>query len=489
MRSTYGNDTLLARYYSAVLERQTISDSSDPTAPYDMSMKLYGTATVNGTVTAFDGTNASVDIPAANAYTNNTSDHDYLHGASFQWDHPIGDGMLTFIYDKNTSLTESYKLGGGTALTETFSVAPGTRQDFTTYAVRGVVDVGQRGQLTLTDYQNVYYSHFTPCCTATSFTFADSTTAHNDPRFGYTYRMTPDAILRFSAGSSVAPPYPALIDNLNTTPAEASVGVAAGAPITISQNSGSLKPETSFAYDLGTDVRLSGGAIVSADAYLTNIWNQFFTSITDTGTTYTPAGSSTSSEVYSSTNANLAQSRYEGIELAIHKAPKIGWGYVFSGDLARAYAYNVPPGFYATATNPFGTNLGVVPGINVYSVGTGLNGVGNKSEAYSMEYAAVNYHTRSGQFAQVGLTEYGSNNTYNIPAFTVASASFRQPLGHGLSAQISGDNLFAADSLRYAYYGAGSAAILAPLANGEASWRGQVPYGPPNFRFIVTKSL
>ncbi len=482
LRTTLGHDTFLARYYSAVLERQTVSDWGNPNSPYGTSLALYGTAFLNGasTPTVFNGQQTNVLIPAASAYTNNMSDHDYLHGVSFQYDHPAGDALLTFAYDRNTSLTNSYRLTGGTTAGTVTSIAPGTRQDFTTYLLRAVLPVTDRGQLTLADYQNLYQNYYTPSSSAGTFNFATSTSTHNDPRLGFTYRLNPDANLRFSMGSAIAPPYPALIDSLNTTPAQ--VTPVAGT-ITVSQNSGQLLPETSFGYDLGADVRFKSGDVLSADLYQTNIWNQFVAYTYDSGTTFN------GNPVFITTNANLAQSRYLGLEFTLRRDPFRGWGYTFSGSLERAYPYDIPTSAYATATNPYGTNLGVVPGVNFYSNGLGYNGISNKSEAYSMGYAAVHRHGAFGQYAEFGLTYYGSNNTYNIPAFFVGTASYRQPVARSTSIQLSVDNLFGTDSLKYNYYGAGSQAISAPLVNAQTGWRGQVPYGPATFRVMVIQTL
>ncbi len=479
LRTGLGNDTFLARYYSAVLERQTVSDASDPFESYTVPLQLYGNVKLNGALTPFDGQTALVTIPAVDAYTNNMGDHDYLHGSSFEYDHPIGDDLISAAYDLDTMLTDSYKIAGGTGATQ-YSIAPGTRQDFSNYLLRGVLQIGEKGQLTLANYYNVYRSTYAPTSpTDTTFDFSTSTTTHDDPRLGYVYRATPNLAIRFSTGSSIAPPYPSLIDNNTTTPAEVT---PSDGTITVSKNSGTLRPETSFAYDVGADARLRDGDIVSLDTYLTNIWNQFATSITDTGTTYDGY------PVYSSTNENLAQSRYEGVELALRRDPPVGYGYIVSGDLARAYAYNISGNFYLSAAGVYTTNLAVVPGINYYSNGSGYNGISNKSEAYSMGYAAIHRRGVWGQFAELGLTYYGSNNTFNIPAFFVGSATFRQPVAANTAIQVSADNVFDANALRYVLYGVNSAAIPAPLINGEAGLRGNIPYGPTTLRVLLVRT-
>lgn len=486
LRSGIGTDTLLARYYSAVLERATYSDSTNPTASYTLPMQLFGTAKVGGVATAFNGQSENVTIPAASAYVNSMGDHDYLHGSSIEYEHPFeNEDFISLAYDADTMLTDSYKVAPITGATQ-YSIAPGTRQDMDNYLARAVLQLGDKAQLTLANYYNIYRTTFTPVSpAATAFVFQTTTSTHDDPRLGFVYRPSSDVAVRFSAGSSIAPPYPSLVDNNTTTPAE--LGAPTAGTYTISQNSGTLKPETSFAYDLGTDVRLRSGDILTVDTYLTNIWNQFATAVSDTGTTFTYAG--VAYPVYVSTNENLAQSRYQGVEVGFRHDPVVGYGYIVSGDLARAYAYNISGNFYLTAAGAYTTNLAVVPGANYYGNGSGYNGISNKSEAYSMAYAAIHRRGSWGQFAEFGLTYYGSNNTFNIPAFIVGSATYRQPVARDTAIQISADNLFESNALKYVLYGVNSAAIPAPLVNGQVGLRGDVPYGPTTLRVMVVRKV
>jgi outer membrane receptor protein involved in Fe transport len=488
-RTALGNDTFLARWYTAVLERPTYSDSPNPASTYTTPLQLWGTVKLAGVPTTFNGQTADVTVPDANAYVNSMGDFDHLRGSSFEYNHPIGsNNILTAAYDMDTSLTQSYKVAPGTGAVQ-YSIAPGTRQDMDNWLLRDVLQIGDKAQLTLANYYNIYRSTFAPTApTDTSFDFSTTTSVHDDPRFGFVYRPDQDLSLRFSAGSSIAPPYPSLIDNNTETPEEVlSAGGAVGTTVTVPVNSGTLKPETSFSYDVGGDARLAHGNILSVDLYLTNIWNQFLTQITDTGTTYTYNG--TAYDVYTSTNGNLAQSRDQGIEVALHRDPPIGYGYTISGDLARAYAYNLPPGFYSTAAGGLETNLGVIPGINYISNGSGYNNISNKSEPYSMGYLEIHRRGTFGQYASLGLTYYGSNNMFNIPAYVVGHATLRQPVTRDTSIQISADNLFGANALPYTVYGANSGAIYAPLITGQVGLKADVPYGPTTLRVMLVRSI
>jgi hypothetical protein len=490
-RTALGNDTFLARWYSAVLDRPTVSDPTNPNGSYTTPLQLWGTVKLNGstTPTTYNGQTENVTIPASSAYVNSMGDHDYLHGQSFEYDHPIGDdNTLTLAYDADTMLTNSYKIAPVTG-NYTYSVAPGTRQDMDNWLLRDVVQIGDKAQLTLANYYNVYRSTFAPTGNADNiFNWSTTNTTHDDPRLGFTYRPDQNLVFRYSMGSSIAPPYASLLDANTETPLQVlQANGAVGNTVTVPVNSGTLRPETSFGYDIGSDLRLPIGAVLSADLYMTNIWNQFLTQITDTGTTYTYNG--TPYEVYTSTNANLAQSRDEGIEVALHRDPHVGWGYTVSGDLARAYAYNIPGSFYATAAGPYETNLGVLPDINYISSGTGFNNISNKSEPYSMGYAEIHRRGSWGQFASLGFTYYGSNNMFNMPAYFVGHATIRQPILPHTALQLSVDNLFGSNDLPYVLYGYNSGAINAPLVTGQYGLKADVPYGPTTVRFLLVRSI
>ncbi|MGH7737263.1 MAG: hypothetical protein ACREMP_05280, partial [Candidatus Tyrphobacter sp.] len=487
VRSTVGDDTIFARYYSEVYARQTASDLTAPSANYTTGpFTLYGTATIGGATEVFNGTPVAMTFPTP--YTN-SMEHDLLHGYSFEDDHPIGDGQITFEYDRTTALTNAYSVVGSATNPDgilTTSIAAGTRQDFSTYLLRGTFNIGPKATLTLANYYDVYDTYYTPNKNgAGAFVFTSSTIGHDDPRFGLSYRASPQVAIRFTAGSALAPPYPALTNALSQTPAQA---YATGdTSVTIARNPGSLLPETSFGYDIGSDARLGRVAVLSVDAYLTNLRNQFDSVIYPDGTYNSPAGPI---PVYVSTTENLGNSRYEGVETSLHADPAHGLGYTLSFDLQRAYPYDISPCFYATAAKPcpqYGTNLLVIPGINFEGNGTGFNGISNKSEAYSMGFAGVHERGAFGQYAQFGITYFGPNNTYDIAPFFVGSASYRVPVfSPRTTIEISADNVFDADAAPYLQ---GYRGIPAPLVNGDIGLRNAIPYGPTTLRLTLGESL
>jgi hypothetical protein len=475
LRTAFHNDNVVARFYGAALDRFIVNPLTNPQANYTTGpVTLYGTATIGGQPVAFNGQSVNVTIPSA--YYQQV-EQDQLRGESFEYDHPIASNLLTFSFDRTTYLTNAYTITGSKtnpAGNVSIAIPGGSRQDFTTYLLRGIWQLNTKTELTLANYFNFYRSTFSSAQNPNgSFVFQTLTRTHDDPRLGLAYHANPDLSVRFTAGSAVAPPYMQLLDGLNQTPAQ--VYTPGATAVTIAQNSGGLVPETSFGYDLGADWRLPSGAVLSADAYLTDLHNQFVGTVTPDGF-YTPPGSTAQIPVYVSTNTNLGKAQFEGLQLTLSKNPPAGVGYVVSGALQRAYPYGIDPSFYATAAGPYTTNLGVVPGLNFIGDNKPyFNGISNKSEAYAQGYAEIHKRWAHGQYFALGDTYYGPNNTYNLPPFFVMNATLRIPFATGTAVQISADNLLGAYAQPWVLYPAG---IGAPLVNGELGLRGAVPYGP-----------
>jgi outer membrane receptor protein involved in Fe transport len=475
LRTAYHNDNVVARFYGAALDRFTGNSLTAPQANYTTApVTLYGTGAIGGAQTTFTGQTASVTIPTPYFQQGEV---DQLRGESFEYDHPIAANLLTFSFDRTTYLTNAYQVTGNASKpggNVSTPIPAGSRQDFTTYLTRGEWMLGAKLELTLANYFNVYQSRFSAAQnTDGSFTFANATRTHDDPRLGLAYHPTSELSLRFTAGSAVAPPFIQLLDGLSQTPEQ--VYTPGATAVTIAQNSGGLLPETSFGYDAGADWRLHNGAVVSFDAYLTNLRNQFVGTVTSAGT-FTPAGSSAAIPVFVSTNANLGKARFEGVQFALSKDPAVGVGYTVNGALQRAYPYDIAPAFYATGSGPDTTNLGVVPGLNFIGDNKPFfNGISNKSEAYAQGFAQIHERWQHGQYLALGLTYYGPNNTYNVPAFAVMDASYRFAIAPQTTLQISDDNVLGAYPNPWITAQAG---IPAPLVNGQIGLRNAVPVGP-----------
>jgi len=80
---------------------------------------------------------------------------------------------------------------------------------------------------------------------------------------------------------------------------------------------------------------------------------------------------------------------------------------------------------------------------------------------------------------------YGNNNSLNLPAFTVASATARIGIGDkaNSSLQLSVYNLFAVYSNGYATYSGG---ITYPLANGQEALSAANSIGPTQYTVVLS---
>jgi outer membrane receptor protein involved in Fe transport len=513
LSTTVGNDSLIARYYHVSIERYQFQGSSP--LLYDFNnVTLYGTSFSPGFSGTFNGTGASVGY---NDFYQEP-EIDKLAGGSFEWNHPFAErDMLTVAVDRTVPQSIDYSVFAGPFYS--FNLPPGGMQDLTTYLARGHFYFGSKWDVTVSDYYNTYSSTYaigcvngatTGCSTQLNAEFGEGifwhTTklSHNDPRIGIVYRPNLNASLRFAAGSSIAPPFLGLLNQVASTPLYQ--GPTVGYALESESNT-NLKPETGFGYDVGGDYRFNDGlTIVSADGYLTNLYNRFFGQLVNTGLTcngancpsgtfgQAPAGT----PILNNTNTNISNARFEGVELSISRNPQVGFGFVLEGALERGYYYDLPPGFYCsfvpTPTNPcipttYNQNLNIVAGQNTNGITVGnypldaeISYNGNMRIPYSQGNAAISYTFPNQVYALVGDTYYGNNNSLNEPAFGIAYATLRVPVSKLLAIQVSGDNIFNAYPGYLPTLGTG---VPIPLAN---NWTGATTgnvLGPATYRFML----
>ena len=510
LRSTLGNDTVLARYYHASIDRLIHEGASSPNVPTSAIVNLYGT-TASGV--AFNGPTQ------VNFYDYfQQTELDALNGISFQYDHPFGQNDLTFSADSTNSTTTSYSIssnaafGGFNPTASPFvsiNLPTGSAQRFTTYLLRGHFQVNPKLSGIVSLYDNSYNSTYPIARAAnfgydgTGYTFASTTNNHFDQRFALEYRPKNNLAIRAAAGSAIAPPYLFLLSTVPSTSYNKGTGL-----VTNTLNAGGLRPETAWGYDLGADYRMKDGVTyVSGDVYRTNLFNHFLSQITSTGLACPAAGIACGSApagtpIVQSQTVNLATARFEGIELAIRRAPLAGVGFNLAGSVNRGYAYNLPPCFYGvppkSASCGFATNLGVIAGNNFTGggvgsapTGFGFGGFSNQNIPYLQGNAEINYHTTNGAYFAFGDTLYGKNNSLNEPPFAIAYLTARYPLSDKLSVQISGDNVFNAYSGLFPTFGSGVAIPLAASVNGlpaQAATTAGV-LGPATWRFELTKTF
>lgn len=398
----------------------------------------------------------SGDLYTINAYT---ALRDYL----FEYDLPISTSLYTVSYDRtafvpdtgqaccgpafpydNTAAFYGHHMKGYTdqlLLRSTFDAARNLTATTSLYfnrydarvadssedaALPGIL-FGQNGDPAVQKYYN---------------SFADHYKNYDAPRLGLTWRPTPDVSWRFALGGAIAPinlEYNNIFGGIPSpnNPANPTY-------YTTFLRDPNLHPETAFGYDLGIDRRLPGqNLLFSGDVYLTNLFG-LFNSVTQADGTF--AGKPLIAQLYT----NIADSRYEGLELAVRKNPALGFNWQLDGALMRAYSYNLPPHFYDTPTIvnghvvwvPFTQNLSVIADHN-FNNGYFNGGPGDGTEAspYSQGYAEVSYRSTHNGLLLFGATYYGPNNDYFRPAFFVLNASARRNILPYTSLEASVDNI------------------------------------------------
>lgn len=506
--STIGPDTVLARYYHTSIQRFIQQGNSNPNVPnieYD---------TLNGTDGGTVFNNFYTPVSWYEYYAQ--SEDDTLSGYDLEYQHPYGVGNTLTASFSHVSAETSYFYSEAntsafptvTASVQDVSIPQGTAQVFNTYRLSDLQNFGQKFDARLSLYENQYQFTAPISCgigaadtgpgecllDGSNATFQTTNPTHFDGRLGLTYRPSTNLIFRASAGSSIAPPYMGLLSHFPSVPSCGSGGCNYLQPITINENNPNLAPETAFGYDFGVDVRPRANYYASADAYLTDLYNQFLT--TDVFKGYCtsqlypsskcgPAGSESSPPLFAAITGNLNNARYEGIELTLRHLTADGIGWLVQGSTQRGYAYNLGADFYCNDL-PVGTpctpahynqNLGVVANQNFSSGGAGTyylnpagtggsgnaNGVSNQAVPYLDGYAEVNWQNPAGWYASYGVTLFGKNNSYNEPPFTVARVTLRAPLSKQLSLQVSGYNIFNQYSGFFPIIGGG---VGIPLANG-----------------------
>jgi hypothetical protein len=574
IRSSIGHDTILARYYAASINR-TLQDSfSNNLSTYFQQMTVNGVLKIcpagysacGGTgqpaavTTVFN--NQSTMVAQTGNYFEQ-AEEDKLHGASFEYDHFFGDSgnLISVAYDQMNANTDAYTVGANAPASCTnlialqtctansaatifpsFSIWGGSAVKYGTLLVRGIFNLGSQWNLTLSNYFDSYSQTYTSNGGSTNIapsnflfsatTFNTAVSNRYDPRVALTFRPSSDLSIRMGAGSGVAPPYLSLLDSGASAAVPVLDTSATGCASTCAKNTlktGTLKPETSFGYNLGFDARVSkdGQSILSMDAYMNNLRNQFLTTTFQNGTVAICSGGTSGATgslgvtngpapcqaggtvitvpLYTSGSVNLDNSRYMGLEFRLARDPALGFGGMVQGALIKAYPYNLNPCIYSTALTSTGvqnctppvagctacTNLGVVSGTNFFASGPSgtstFNVVSNHGIPYSQGYAELHWRYPRGGFLAFREQYYGPNNSLNVPAFFVAGASARFPINDSsLLGQISADNLFRAypNVIGTQFGGVG-----VPLVNGQTGLTNANVIGPTVWRFSLTKEF
>src|SRR5579884_861245 len=503
VRTSIGKDTLIVRGYTATINRLNFQGGDNPSIPITENVALYGTAYDPDTGAPLQTFNGQSEPVQFFAYFHQF-ELDRLAGYSAEYDHAMGDNIISLAYDHTHSSTYSgtYESDAfdplGWALV--YNVPNGSAQDFGTFLLRGLINAGPKLHLTVSNYYNTYRSTYPVDCgggcpkffgsTPVDFIFQTTTRTHYDGRLGIDYRLNPNVALRFSLGSAIAPPYLFILSRIPRGTSFSFSGHYGSQTL----NAGNLAPETAFGYDLGGDFRTSSGIdTLSFDLYITNLFNQFIQQTfligrcNQAGSSCTPDPSGTY-PLYGQQYVNLTNARYEGLEFALRRTPAAGLGFTIQGAMQKAYPYNLSPCFYFSTgcTGTPNTNLAVLPNQNFYGGVEGTNGVSNQNIPYAQAYGQLSYRFPSGFSIEAGDTLYGHNNSYDEPAFWVADGSLRMPLGSGTSFQVSVYNMFNAYPAIFPVLGAG---VPAPLANGQIGLTMANVIGPRRITLMFEKSF
>jgi len=520
------NDTLLARYYHATIARIQQTGNPDPSQPYIQNSDIYGT------LSAFPGmpfNGGNVQIQQFNYF--NYPEIDKLTGYTLEYTHPFNaNNELTASVDYTQGTSVDYEdefqyttsgcttvVAPGSYCLGTDTLLPsGSGQNFINLLLRDREQFTPKFSGIFSLYQNYYHSSYPTNCANNvvadlscmpdgkigdaSANFASTTLKHTDPRMGLEWRPHPNLAVRFAMGSSISPPYLYLLSRPNgsiTLPAQGEDPPIA----TETVNSGNLRPETAWGYDLGADYRFHDDeTFARADVYETNLYGQFLEETAIDGLCTAP-GCPPGTLLAKTGYVNLSNSRYEGIELALRRIPRKGWGYVLQGSTQRGYAYDLPSNFYCSFTpskingpckpSTYNQNLNIISGVNyqgeyINQNGSTTSGVSNQSVPYLQGSAQINYHLANGAFALFGETLLGKNNSFNRPPFGIAFASINYPINKDISVQASGTNIFNAYSGLFPVYGGG---VTVPLVNGlQAGTIGNV-LGPARYSFQLIKTF
>ncbi len=493
LRTQWKNDNILGRFYSASINR--LQTNGDPTnTPFSLPVYLYGTDAAGAPLNGVDSFgNPYIATISSPLFT--TDEQDNLIGYTFEYDHSLGTSgnVISFAVDENYSWTHVYTPGMPDS-SSTSNIPAGSAQNTGTYSLKGNFQIGSRLTATAAYYMTRFDTHY-PIFTggANTISFNDNIFWHDDERLGLAYRINHDASLRFSAGSALVPPFLGILAGAAGNPALCTAstcpaGIQPGAAAVNSVGGVNVVPETSFGYDLGADWRLGSympDTVVSGDVYLTNLHNQFLKSIFPNGTVpLGPGGAAI--PLYTTAFGNLADARYEGIELKIEHAPRTGVGYAVQGALLRGYPYNVPPSIYQfNAAGQATSNASVVSGVNFGP--TTLLSSGGSAIPYSQGYVELNYHANGGWYANAGMIYYGPNNTFNEPAFEITRGTIRVPLHNKNSyVQLAVDNIFNINAEIFDVAGSG---VVSPAINGQFVTTNLKGYGPRNIHLVLAHNF
>lgn len=472
-RTSLGKTTILARAYGGAINNSQLLAPGP--ANTNFNVNLYGAIPLGDppALTYFNGQPATfteVNFPE------DLYERDEAYGETIDISRQIGAGTYAVSYDRTRNNGFLANSTADPAFNGVY-VPVGSSQAVDTVAARAFIDMTPKLNFNAAEYLIAYSDHYSP---DGGSTFTQAASHFSVPRAAVTWRPNPSSSIRLAAGGSVAPPYLSLITAPGTPPQPNNQAAPTYYVQTLA--SGNVRPETAFGYDVGIDQRLRSNTIVSVDAYLTSLRDQYLQTTYLNGTYSGQFGTGAPVPLYDQVTTNLGNSRYEGVEFAVRREPALGWRYLLQGTFMRAFPYGVTPSLYSTAGGPYTTNLAVIPNINFVGSGNGYNGLGFYGAIpYATGYTEVSYQGTHGRFGRLGMTYYGNNNQYNLPPFEVFSASIGTNIG-AASLLLSADNIFNNNGRPYLSEYTG---VPVPLVNGKLGATFGGTYGPPTARLTL----
>jgi outer membrane receptor protein involved in Fe transport len=290
-----------------------------------------------------------------------------------------------------------------------------------------------------------------------------------DPRIGLVYRPDASTAVRLSYATGFAPPI--LSDLYN--PLDLSSNAAGSDPrcpaseqyCVASTGNPNLKSESAVGWDLGFDRSFLGNrGILTFDIYRTNLTGHIFTANlpAPSGLTFDNG----SPVLFVSTPINLAGSVYTGFE-ASARIPIVG-GLAATGYYTTQSAYPTGVDYYTEVAAGDLVNNQQYDGIPLHQASYGLD-----------------FRTRSRFEVFANAVYFGSNNSYDVPAFWVYNTGAVLPLTAGNQFNISWNNLGNKNATIYSLYDAG---VPYPGIAGPY-YTSSHPYQPTTFMVTFSHSF
>jgi hypothetical protein len=456
---------------------------------------LYGTAQVfnNGimnppTTETFNGQKAELTFPSiylpgyfASKNRDELLSYDTQVGANAH----VGVSYTKTYYDTYTNALLSF---GGSPVSVICNVNPANSSTLNEYRFNAGGNIGDNISVNGSWYFARDDFHTQTLEQDISSPWRDDIFNYSAPRIGITWHPNINVSLRAAAGGGFA--VPSLNQLASQTPTAAD---NCGANICSTRIANyALQPEKSFAFDVGTDVRLQRETVASLDLYQANLFGQYFTSNTLSSYTGPPVLGCTTPPcpLYISQTKNLGESRYEGINLTINHSPAVGMYWNASIGFIRAFVVTVPAGFYNGPTSfascPSGhptecTNTEIIPGINF----DGATQSGIPPVPYAQGYASIGYRWSPGKFIDLSPTYYGNGNAYFEPAFVDLDMHAGYALGPYVTLFATFHNMTNKYGQSFATIGVPT--LTAPAAIGYPYGLWGIPFGPRSL--IVTANF